>query len=316
LSTDALPEVDRVAVWREEFGRFVFRLEVEPIGDQPFRADTKLSSLPGLNLMSGVCSSVRYRATTSHVADHDDCVGLIINGDTAIASQLGRETALPANVATVISWTDPLTFILPSGAGSGSLARLSRPVLQALVPNLSDWYLRPIPGDGDAMKLLFSYLKVLQDQQAVAGSELQHKVVTHIYDLAALALGASRDAAEVAKERSLQVARLRTIKEDIRARLAEPGLSLTAVARSHGVSPRYVQKLFHSEGTSFSDFVRTGRLDQIYRLLQDPRLMDRSIATIAYLCGFGDIASFNRAFRRHYGAAPSDIRAAGKNRRA
>jgi AraC-like DNA-binding protein len=74
------------------------------------------------------------------------------------------------------------------------------------------------------------------------------------------------------------------------------------------VSPRYVQKLFEMEGTSFSDFVRAGRLARAYRMLRDPRLSHVSISSIAYDCGFGDITAFNRTFRRHYNASPSDVR--------
>jgi transcriptional regulator GlxA family with amidase domain len=133
-------------------------------------------------------------------------------------------------------------------------------------------------------------------------------VVTHVYDLAALALGASQDAAEVAKERSLRAARLRAIKTDISIRLTEPNLSLDGIALRHRVSPRYVQKLFEMEGTSFSDHVRTERLARTYRMLQDPRLSHMSISTIAYECGFGDITAFNRAFRKQYDASPSDVR--------
>jgi AraC-like DNA-binding protein len=33
-----------------------------------------------------------------------------------------------------------------------------------------------------------------------------------------------------------------------------------------------------------------------------------SISSIAYDCGFGDITAFNRTFRRHYNASPSDVR--------
>jgi AraC-like DNA-binding protein len=39
----------------------------------------------------------------------------------------------------------------------------------------------------------------------------------------------------------------------------------------------------------------------------DPRIAHMSISTIAYDCSFGDITAFNRTFRRHYSASPSDI---------
>ena len=270
-----------------------------------------LRALPNLSLMAGICSSVQYRATPALIADNVDSIGIIRNANPALISQLDRENTLAGGDGTMLSWTDPLVFTLPTGAAS-NLVRLSRPVLQALVPNLNDAYNRVIPGSGEALKLLFGYLKVLEDQDTATTPELQHVLVTHIYALAALALGASRDTAELAKERGLRAARLRSIKDDINARLSEPSLSLESVALRNRVSPRYIQKLFELEGTSFSDYVRAGRLSRTYRMLQDPRLSHLSISTIAYDCGFGDITAFNRTFRRQYNASPSDVRHSAK----
>jgi AraC-like DNA-binding protein len=308
LSTEAFPERERIAYWREEFGRVMLKLDVDPIGARDFRCDVVLRALPGLSLFSGQSSSVHFRAPPSLAANNDDSVGLSrMLHNSAVAVHLGQEFTLANGDGVLLSCTDPLLYSLPMG-GHSAAVRLSRPVLQALAPGLNDAYNRVIPAQNEALGLLFGYLRVLQDQQAVATPERQHVVVTHIYDLAALALGASRDTAELAKERGLRAARLRAIKEDISAHLAEAGLSLDSVALRHRVSPRYVQKLFELEGTSFSDFVRAGRLARAHRMLQDPRLVHMNISTIAYGCGFGDITAFNRSFRRHYQASPSDLR--------
>jgi AraC-like DNA-binding protein len=308
LSTEALPERERIAYWREEFGRVMLKLDVDPIGTRDFRCDVVLRSLPGLSLFSGQTSSVHFRAPPALAASNDDSVGISrMLHHSALAVHLGQEFTLAGGDGVLLSCTDPLLYSLPMG-GHSAAVRLSRPVLQALVPGLDDAYSRIIPGNSDALNLLFGYLKVLQDHQAAATPEQQHVVVSHIYDLAALALGASRDTAELAKERGLRAARLRAIKEDISARLSEPGLSLDGIAQRHRVSPRYVQKLFETEGTSFSDHVRAGRLARAHRMLRDPRLSHMSISSIAYDRGFGDITAFNRTFRRHYNASPSDVR--------
>jgi AraC-like DNA-binding protein len=74
------------------------------------------------------------------------------------------------------------------------------------------------------------------------------------------------------------------------------------------VTPRYVHKLFETEGITFTQFILDRRLDRAYRSLRDLRFANRSITSIAYDAGFGDLSYFNRTFRRHYGATPSDIR--------
>jgi AraC-like DNA-binding protein len=136
--------------------------------------------------------------------------------------------------------------------------------------------------------------------------------VSHVYDLAAMALGATRDAAEAAKGGGVRAARLLAIKADIRSRLGERTLSLQSLAMHHGISPVYVRKLFEVEATSFTQFVLAERLARAHRLLRDQRLADRPIGWIAIEAGFGDLSYFNRAFRQRFGAAPSEVRAAAR----
>jgi AraC-like DNA-binding protein len=85
-----------------------------------------------------------------------------------------------------------------------------------------------------------------------------------------------------------------------------------ALAARHGVTPRYIQKLFESEGTTLSRFVLRQRLDSVHRMLTDPRHAGLSIGALAYSAGFGDLSTFNREFRRCYGATPSDVRSAAQ----
>jgi AraC-like DNA-binding protein len=83
-----------------------------------------------------------------------------------------------------------------------------------------------------------------------------------------------------------------------------------ALAARQRVTPRYIHKVFEGEGTTFSRFVLGQRLARVHRLLTDPRHADRTIGAIVYDAGFGDLSTFNRAFRRQFGATPSDVRAA------
>ncbi len=134
--------------------------------------------------------------------------------------------------------------------------------------------------------------------------------MVHIRDLLALAIGATRDAAEIAKSRGARAARLRAIKEDIANRFDQPDLSVATIALRHRIKPRWVQRLFESEGTTFTEYILAQRLLRAYRLLTDPRFASQKIGTIALDVGFGDVSYFNRAFRRRYGMAPSELRAA------
>jgi AraC-like DNA-binding protein len=132
--------------------------------------------------------------------------------------------------------------------------------------------------------------------------------VTHVYDLVALALGATRDATEGAKLGGVRAARLRRIKSDIADNLSN-GLSIAEVAARHRLPVRYLQRLFEAEGTTFTEFLLDQRLARVHRMLIDPRFADHAISMIAIDAGFHHLSYFNRAFRTRFGASPSDVRA-------
>jgi AraC-like DNA-binding protein len=186
--------------------------------------------------------------------------------------------------------------------------RLRRAELGPLTADLDGCLLRPIR-PSFALRLLPGYVGALEEA-AAATAEARDLAVTHVYDLIALTLGANSDAAELAAGRGVRAVRLRAIKDDIVANLGDETLSIAAVATRQGISPRYVAMLFDGTGTSFSGFVLEQRLARARRMLVGSRHAGQTISAIAYACGFGDLSYFNRAFRRAFGATPSDIRAA------
>jgi AraC family transcriptional regulator, positive regulator of tynA and feaB len=91
------------------------------------------------------------------------------------------------------------------------------------------------------------------------------------------------------------------------ANLDDPGLSVVAVCRRFAISSRLLHRLFEDQEHTFAQTVRAMRLEKCARLLSDP--LDRSTITdIALRHGFTDSGSFSRAFRRHFGVAPRELR--------
>ena len=75
-----------------------------------------------------------------------------------------------------------------------------------------------------------------------------------------------------------------------------------------GLTPRNLQRLFESEGTTFSEFLLSQRLNRAHRMLTEPRLAQNPVGSVAYDAGFGDLSYFNRSFKRRYGMTPRDVR--------
>ena len=130
----------------------------------------------------------------------------------------------------------------------------------------------------------------------------------HIIDLVALALGANGEWRAVAEERGARAARLAAVLREIERRSDDPGLSAVTIAMLLGITPRYVHLLLEETGKSFTHHVLLKRLENAAALLRDPQCCHRRIAEIAAEAGFNDLSYFNRAFRRHFGETPTDLR--------
>lgn len=117
-------------------------------------------------------------------------------------------------------------------------------------------------------------------------------------------------AAPVREQRfgGIKAARLQAVVQGIERHLDDPGLSAARLVARLGLSERYVQHLLAEAGTGFTELVRRKRLERARRLLQAQGPRPQSIADIAYSVGLGDLSALNRAFRRHYGRTPSDMR--------
>lgn len=310
VSTEAFPDRDRVEAFREIFGRTILRIEIEPLPDHPLAVDMTLRGLPGLGMASGLLSPMRNRHAAD-LADNDDLVLVAMVNGTGSAEQCGREASIGEGQAILTANGEPGTFVGRSRTRLVNF-RLSRALLASRLPNVGDALLRPVPRNDPGLRLLMAYAGALSDEQALGTPELRHAVVTHMHDLAALTLGATRDAAEIARGRGLRAARLRAIKADIADNALRRDLTLEAVAGRHGISPRYVAKLLADESTTFTELVLAQRLARAHGMLIDPRRAERTISAIAFAAGFGDLSYFNHAFRRRYGATPSDVRAAAR----
>jgi AraC-like DNA-binding protein len=301
FSLDEMPERERPVVFREFLRRLGLRLEAESLHGAPFAVDAALQSLPGLLPFSGV------RTGWMLSGGDDNCTLLVNLGGPYVLSQGRREIVLGDGEATFATCTEP-TSHTHYPPGHVLAFRFPPAPFASLVVRMEDCYFRRIPRDTPALRLLRNYVDMAWDEQTMASHVLQHIVVAHVYDLMAVAVGATRDAAEAARHGGLRAARLHAIKQDIADNLDQADLSVAALALRHGCTPRFIQRQFESEGTTFTEYVLTQRLARAHRVLSDPRRAGEKITTAAYEAGFGDLSYFNRVFRRRYGAAPSEIR--------
>ena len=88
-------------------------------------------------------------------------------------------------------------------------------------------------------------------------------------------------------------------------------IGVAELAAAAGMSPSWFQTSFRAIiGTPVHAYVTERRLDRARRMLTDPTASGRarSIAQIAYACGFADASHLGRAFKRRFGTTPGRAR--------
>jgi AraC-like DNA-binding protein len=305
FSTRALPERERISLWREQIGRSLLRVDIESLSDLPFHAEAMLQALPGLRTVAYAGSAVRLERTRAGVADGDNSIGIIVNlGQNGAVVQRGREVALGCGDAVAVLHEEPATVTFAQGSYLGML--VPRAALASRVKDVDDATMRLIPYDTEALRFLVSYLRLVAKESVLATPKLRRVIVNHIQHLMALALVPHR---AIAEKGSVRAARLKAALDRIAACFQNPELSVAAVAHGQGISPRYLQRLLETSGTSFTARVAELRLQRALALLSEAPA--RRISDIALEAGFSDISHFNRLFRARFGDTPSAVRAQG-----
>jgi len=176
--------------------------------------------------------------------------------------------------------------------------------LKALLPDKP----RFLSTDSGPARLLSSILRSLADMGAdVTDEELrptelalpEFLLANLLNDAPSRALGGAA---------GMRAALLERIFQTIEMRLSDPNLNYQQVASEHGISPRYLQKLFESIDDSFGHYVKVRRLERCRLDLRSPLHVQKSISDILFQWGFNDSASFSRAFREQYGISPREYR--------
>jgi AraC-like DNA-binding protein len=310
FSSEDLCPTDRIPFYTDVIAKLLARFDIEPVGER-FSCNAGFYRLPNLSIAYMAGSAVRAHRTREMAEGCHELVLVMGREGTCTFSQGGREVVVPACGAVLLSAAEPCRSERTTTSRI-SCVGIPRAELTPMLANPDAALMSVIPSNVEPLRLLAGYVDLLTKDVTLETAELRRLAVSHVHDLVALTLGATRDAAETAAGRGLRAARLRAIKADIAQNL-DSDVSVAALAMRHRVTPRYIRKLFEGEGTSLSRFVRGQRLMHVHRMLADRRHADRAICDIAFAAGFGDLSTFNRDFRRRFGMTPSDVRAAARS---
>jgi AraC-like DNA-binding protein len=310
FKTDALPPNKRVPLWRDAFMRQVVHANVQPQSQESFRGEAVVQALPGLRLTSFKSAPARLTRSSEMVADGDnDLVLLVPSKGHLCAVQRGREATLRPGEALLLLHEESAALIHDNVRFQGFI--FPRAALAARMGDIDAATMRAIPRSNGPLRLLLRYVDLVRSESALEIPAVRRNVVTHIQDLAALALDANRETREHAMS-AAAAARVAVALEQIAQGFTNAEISLKSVAHGLGISSRYLQRLLEASGTSFITRVNEFRLQKVLAMLVGPNSDKRRIADIAMDAGFSDISHFNRLFRARFGDSPSGVRGRGK----
>ena len=221
FSTDDFPKASRAKVVSAlyEHAPLPNRPEpLEPLRDYRIRLDITKRALPGVSIMSGTLCGLRQtvRSRGSVSSSEDDLLVAVNLSGRSIAHARDRELVLLDGDAMLVT-RDLIGRNLIHPASVNFMGfRVPRDAIAPLVGSIDDALLRMVPAGAEAIKLLVAYARAIADeQQSLYTPELQRLVATHVHDLIALAVGATRDGHAIAEGRGIRAARLRAIMSDI-----------------------------------------------------------------------------------------------------
>lgn len=99
FSTRGLPERMRIPMWREEFGRCIVHVDMEPSSDVPFQVEATLQALQDLRTLAWQGSAMRFKRSKANIVDGDDSIGIIVcslPGGVSYRSAAKRSSFAPA----------------------------------------------------------------------------------------------------------------------------------------------------------------------------------------------------------------------------
>lgn len=266
-----------------------------PFGDLRFvRAITK----------GGPHQVIRSRRLIDESSHNNFFIGCILAG-RANLSQAGHVAALERGDLAILDSTRSYEIDVPNGFDA-LWVRVPRYRIEGRLASIEQVISQRINGSAGIGNLASVMLRsALKEASRISATDA-NRITNSLLDLLGLSLACEFAAAP--SQSGGRQSTLRRIQQYIDAHLDDELLSLDTIAAAHALSSRYINKLFEREGVSTARWIRMRRLERCRADLENSEKRDLSISEIAFNHGFGNISSFNRAFKARFNVAPTVLR--------
>ncbi|MEV7286284.1 helix-turn-helix domain-containing protein [Streptomyces sp. NPDC093252] len=307
VSTADVPEPSRAAVWRGAVRRWLAPVEVTPGRERPFAGRLGVVDLGYVRVLSMEADPMRLTRSAP-----------------LVAAGPGRRLALLAQVGGASAVRQDGRGALV-GPGHLALLDLRRPfVVEQRQPSSVRWVRLPqqalgtsdtrtgavtgraIPGEAGvaAVLALFTGGLAAADGGGAGPAEVGERLGGTVADLVATLIDEVARAEGAWDGRTGPEHTVAAVRRYIDAQVRDADLDPARIARAHGISVRYLHRLFQDEDITVRRLIQQRRVEGCARELARRGRAVATISAVAQSWGFRSPAHFCRAFKGVYGQTP------------
>jgi AraC family transcriptional activator of tynA and feaB len=304
-STTDVESRHALAYWVDTICKSFLEIDIDSPQRHRFHASLQQTALgpATLNLLEADPQSIRRTSARIAHSRYPGYFLLQLRSGQLRFQQYGRDSCIEPGDCVLVDCNAP--YRLECLRTTRSVAvRFPREWLRNWIPSPESLAGRPLRSVSGWSGTLSSALANLDTQSADELALPEGVVAEQIAALLALAAGPDAHIARGGEKL------LNRIRRTIRDRCHEAGLAPVDIAEEHGISKRYLHYLFTHADSTFCDELMSMRLECAQRLLSDRRFAGLTVSEVAARCGFLEPSHFARRFRRTYGVAPAEFRAA------
>ncbi|WP_371643280.1 helix-turn-helix domain-containing protein [Streptomyces mirabilis] len=305
LSTRSVPPHESLEFWHDAVLATLVGMDISTDG-RTYDATMRTDRLAELRITTVECDPGEVHRSPRFIAAGDGrqvFVAVQARG-AAQVEQDGRVTELRPGDIAFFETIRPFRTRFPERFQLKIFA-VPRTLLCQEEAELHDITARAWRPTGGLPALLSPFLSRLADASDSYSALVGERLAANVVDLmaATAAQCAGRETGELPGAGRVLLLRVQNF---IRWHLSDPDLTPQVVARAHGISVRYLHRLFEGEGTTVCQWIRDLRLQECCVDLATAAAGTADLGRVARRWGFNGSAHLGRVFRSSLGLSPTD----------
>ncbi|MFC8419858.1 helix-turn-helix domain-containing protein [Streptomyces sp. NPDC057236] len=306
VTTETVARTERFDHWAHEVSKVFGGLDSRPVARSSFHGKATSSVLGSLQFASIDAGPLAVRRTEHLTARHEGNhykVALQITGTCVVEQDDSGESLGPGDIA-ICDTSRPYTFTYHTDFRT-VLMLLPRSMFPVRPEKMRDITAKRLTTDGGVGVVVGPFLRSLGEQSKECSDAAVSNLTDGAVSLVTALVCEKLAGTALSAPHQAMMLRVRAYIED---RLSNPGLTPDSIAEAHGISRRYLFKLFAAENLTVAGWIRTRRLERCARDLANPASAEQPISMVAARWGLLDCRHFSRTFKTVYGETPRDYR--------